>query len=198
MPTHTDALSMVYARSLFELAESADGKEKVQEVASELEQIAELAREDRSFAEFLASPVVDSNRRTESLKRIFANRVTDLTMRFLLVLNQKHRLNAFNRIAEAMDSLVQEAFGRVEVDVFTAAPLGAAQLAEIRQRIQQSLGKEPVLHPYTDETMIGGIKLRIGDQLIDGSVASQLRRMRSNLLSSGGTLRERIDKFITD
>jgi F-type H+-transporting ATPase subunit delta len=51
--------------------------------------------------------------------------------------------------------------------------------------LRKSLGKDPVMHFYADPAMIGGLKIRIGDQLIDGSVAAQLRRMRSALLDRG-------------
>ena len=51
--------------------------------------------------------------------------------------------------------------------------------------LRKSLGKEPVLRFYADPAMIGGLKIRIGDRLIDGSVAAQLRRMRGALLERG-------------
>ena len=82
----------------------------------------------------------------------------------------------------ALDAIVQERFGRVEVDVFTAAPVGQSEIESIRKRLTETLGKEVVLHPYTDSTMIGGVKLQMGDQLIDGSVRAELRRMRDRLL----------------
>lgn len=198
MPTYTDALASVYARSLFELASAAGGQAKISEVAGELEQIAELSRSDRTFREFVGSPVIDRVRREQSLRRIFENRVTDLTLRFLLVLNNKGRLNRLESVVGAFDALVQEAFGRVEVDVYTAAPLGREQIEDINRRVHTALDREPVLHPYTEPAMIGGLKLRIGDRLIDGSVATQLRRMKRELEQSTGKLRDRVNRFIAD
>ena len=193
----TDALANVYARSLYELAQKAGAQDKINEVAAELDQISELLTEDKQFREFLASPIIDKGARSESLKRMFTNRVTDITLRFLLVLNQKGRLGHFGPIADAFDQLVQEAFGRVEVDVFTAAPLGREQLDSIRDRIRQALGRDPVLHPYTEAAMLGGLKLRIGDQLIDGSVATKLRRMKQNLSQAGAArLRTKFNRII--
>lgn len=198
MPSHTDALSMTYARSLFQLAMAAGGQAKVSEVASELEQIIDAVRSDRRFGEFIASPIIDQDKRQASLKRIFENRVTDLTLRFLLVLNQKGRLNVLDSIAGAFDAITQEHFGRIEVDVFTASPLGSDQLTGLQQSIAAALGKDPVLHPYTEPSMIGGVKLRIGDQLIDGSVATRLRRMKRDLQQSTSKLREKANRFISD
>ncbi len=186
MATRTDAVSRTYARSLYELAEGA-GADKVKEIAEELADIVELTRSDRTFGEFLQSPIVDAEKRRASLQAIFGDRVTDMTLRFLLVLNDKGRLAQLESIVAAYDALVDEAHGRVEVDLWTAAPMGEEQLQAVTDRIREALGKEPVVHASTDESMMGGIKLRIGDQLVDGSLATRLRRLRQELLTEGGS-----------
>jgi len=199
MPAQIDALANVYATSLLELAEAAGGEDKILEIADELEQIVELTRTDKQLGEFLASPIIDTKKRGESIRRIFSDNVTDLTLRFLLVLNEKGRLGHLEPITVAFDHLVQEQFGRIEVNVYTPAPLGDDQLDSIRSRVREALSKEPVLHPYTDPSMIGGLKLRIGDQLIDGSVAGQLRRIREKLMTEGtDELRQRIEGIIDE
>jgi len=186
MPTQVDEVAKVYARSMYELARELGGDAGIASMGAELREVAEMARADRKFAEFLRSPIVDPARRGESLRRMFAGKVTDTLLNFMLVLNRKGRLAALEGIAEAFDSMEQEAFGRVEVDVFTASgsvdgPARDALAADLRR----SLGKEPVMHFHSDPAMIGGLKLRIGDRLIDGSVAAQLRRMRGALLDGG-------------
>jgi len=197
MAIHTDAISQIYARSLYELADKAGGLEKIFEIGSELEQICELARADRSFAEFLASPIIEKQRRADALGRILRDRITDLTLRFILVVNEKGRLGHLETINGAYDQLVQAAHGRVEVDVFTATTLDETQLATITTRIKAALGRDPVLHTYQDESMIGGVKLRIGDELIDGSVATQIRRLKHRLATTGAAeIRARADRII--
>ncbi len=197
MIRHTDALTGVYARSLYELAQDAGGRDKILEIADEIEQVCELARGDRTFREFLCSPIVDRGRRADALRNIFRERVTDLMLRFMLVLNDRGRLGHLESIAGAYDHLVHEAFGRIEVDVFTPDTLDPEQLRSLKQRIGAALSKEPVVYTYTDPDMIGGLKLRIGDQLIDGSVAARLRRIRHGLLTSGSSaIRERFDRII--
>ena len=199
MAIHTDAIAQVYAKSLYELADDAGGREKIVELAEELDQICELARGDRTFREFLASPIINTKARGEAIRRIFHGRITDLALRFLLVLNNKARLRRLESISAAFDQLVHEALGRVEVDIYTPGPLGPEQLDTIKQRIQGALGKDPVLYSYTDAAMIGGVRLRIGDQLIDGSVASRLRRLRQHLLTSGGSaVRQRLGRIIIE
>lgn len=199
MANAQDALASVYAKSLFELAESAGSRAKIEEVNDELEQLVELIRADRRFREMLGSPIVDRVKRGQALRSIFNGRVSDLTLRFLLVLNRKGRLGRLEDIADAYTHLMQVAFERVEVDVFTAGPLAEDALASIRARIQTALGREPVLHTYTDPHMIGGVKLRIGDRLIDGSVASKLRRIKDNLLNRGGwAVRDHYDRIVSE
>ena len=197
MKANADALANVYARSLFELATDAGGTDKLMEVADELEQICELAREDKKINLFLSSPVVDVKARGKALSAIFTNRITDLTLRFLLVLNNKGRLNRLESIETAFDQLVQEAFGRIEVDVITPVAIDAELIATIKEKISTVLGKEPILHPYVDESLLGGIKLRIGDQLIDGSVQTRLRKLSEELKNNGGAaVRERFESFM--
>src|SRR5688572_2961951 len=115
MPKQTDALANVYARSLFELAQQAGGEAVITSVQSELEQVCELMRSDKSLHEFFASPIIDKARRSKSIQRIFGEQVSDLVLRFLLVLNNKGRLSHLEAVGAAYDRMVQEAFGRVEV-----------------------------------------------------------------------------------
>ena len=197
MKANADALANVYARSLFELATDAGGTDKLMEVADELEKICELAREDKKINLFLSSPVVDVKARGKALSAIFTYRITDLMLRFLLVLNNKGRLDRLESIETAFDQLVQEAFGRIEVDVITPVAIDAELIATIKEKISTVLGKEPVLHPYVDEGLLGGIKLRIGDQLIDGSVQTRLRKLSEELKNNGGAaVRERSESFM--
>ena len=199
MATQTDTLARTYATSLYELADEGGGRDRVMEVADELEQICELLRGDRQFLELFTSPIIDTARRSEAITRIFADRVSELTVRFLVILNRNGRLGHLDSIQIALDQLVQEAFGRIEVDVITASEIDEAAKNRIGERIKQALGKEPVMHSYTDPSIIGGVRLRIGDELIDGSVATRLRRMGAALQQQGGNdIRSEIDRFLED
>jgi F-type H+-transporting ATPase subunit delta len=189
-----DALANVYARSLFELAEAAGSQHAVESCVAELEEVLDIARGDQRFSEFLASPAVPMTGREAALKRIFKGKISDLTLRFLLTLNRKRRLDHLPAIVAALDAMAQERFGRVEVDVFTAEPIAADDLRAIRERLTQALSREAIVHPYTEPAMIGGIKLRVGDRLIDGSLATQLRRIRDQLAATGNELGRSSDR----
>ncbi len=191
-----DALARLYARSLFELAASEGGQGRTEEVLSELDQVLELARNDKRFAEFLSSRILPSKKRADSIQRIFQGTVSDLTLKFLQVLNMKDRLAHLPPIVAALDQMVQKEFGRIEVDVYTATPATPDELNAIRGRLQTLLGREPVLHAYTEPSMIGGLKLQIGDQLIDASLSANLRRLRDRLANEGSaTIRANAARF---
>jgi F-type H+-transporting ATPase subunit delta len=194
-----NAASLMYARSLLALADQQGGRAACEEIGSELEQILELGRSDKAFGEFLSSRLIATKARSESLSRILKGRVSDLTLRFLLVLNRKGRLASLPAVAASYDQLLQDKFGRVEVDVYTAEAADPSLLDQVRAQLSSSLGKEVILHPYTDSRMIGGIKVQIGDQLLDASVATQLRRLADRLDVQGSSeLRSRAQRLISE
>jgi F-type H+-transporting ATPase subunit delta len=194
-----DALSQVYARSLYEMADARGGRAAVEGALGELEDVLEIARASPEFSEFLASRVLPVAQRSASLEKIFKGRLNDLTLRFLQVLNEKGRLGHLPAIVAALDQLVQEKFGRIEVDIYTATPISPDELRAVRDRLQKTLGREPIVHPYTDNAMIGGVKLQIGDRLIDASLATQLRRLRDQLATnSTAEIRSRAERIIDD
>ncbi|MDP7070363.1 MAG: ATP synthase F1 subunit delta [Phycisphaerales bacterium] len=185
MPAQTDTLARIYARSLFDLSNEAGGREKILEVADELEQVCELVRSDPAFREYLDSPVIDTARRALGIRTIFADRVTDLVLRFMLVLNTNGRIGRVESIHAAFDEMVQEAWGRIEVDAWTATPLDEESQRLLSSKLHEILGKEPVLHAWTDASLIGGIRIRIGDTLVDGSVAARLKQFERGLQVQG-------------
>lgn len=197
--TAPDALARLYARSLYDLAESQGGAALVEQVLGELEDILEIARSDAKFSEFLSSRILPMDARARSLSAILGGRTNNLTLNFLQILNRKERLGHLPAMVAALDQMVQEAFGRVEVDLYTAAPVESETIDQIRNRLREVLGKEPVVHPYTDPSMIGGLKMQIGDKLIDASVATRLRRLRDQLYDHGAAqVRAKSRSFIDD
>ncbi len=198
MSTATNSVGRIYAESLFELA-SKQGDAAAQDAGDELVDLVEIVRGDRRFAEFLRSPAIDAAAREATLQSILKGRVSDLVLRFMLVANRKGRLGELEAISDAYAKLLNERFGKVEVDVFTIdGQLDDGARANLATTLKSRLGREPVLHLYMDASMVGGMKLRIGDQLIDGSVAAKLRRMRRALVEDAGAkVRADIGRFLS-
>lgn len=196
--SRVNSLARIYAASLFELAEADGGLPNCETTGLELAEVAKVAQTDASFQEFLRSPVVSMGDKEQVLRRIFGDgKVSDLLLRFMLVLNKKSRLDQLIGIGEAYTQLLWERTGRIEVEVFSAKPLDEGLAELVRQRVGEALGKDAVLRNTVDEDLIGGLKLRVGDRMIDASVATQLSRIRESLNTSGAeTVRSRIGSLI--
>jgi F-type H+-transporting ATPase subunit delta len=184
----TDKIATVYANALLELAVKEGGNSRAQELGEELDALCEVIGANKAFVEFLGSPAVDRAARTATIDRVLKGRVSDAMYRFVRVVNHKGRLGHLLSMGKAYDTLLQKLFGKTEVDVYTVdgQPMGEATETLMREKLRATIGSEAIFHYYAEKSMIGGIKLRIADQLVDGSVATQLRRLQETIIESGG------------
>jgi F-type H+-transporting ATPase subunit delta len=179
--THASPTAVTYARSLLELAQE---RNLVEPIGQELDQIKEILEANPTFREFLKDPAIGTEERTGVLDRVLRTRVNPLLANFLGVLNVHGRLGLLDEIIGAYGDLLDELFGKVEVDVTVAQRLGPDELEQVRQRVGAALKKDAVVHQYVDESIIGGLVLRVGDKLIDASVRSQLEAIRRQFLAA--------------
>ena len=175
------ALAETYAEALFELTEEAGNSA---EIAEELERLANLVAEQPDLMSLLHNRAIPKNRRAQSLRDIFEGRVSELVYKFLQVLNTNDRLGRLEEVAAAYIKLNKAQRGEVDVDVYSARPLDKGQMRDIADRVGGALGRTAVIHPRVDESLIGGLKLRVGDRLIDASVAAQLERLKRQMTES--------------
>ena len=178
---HMSPLAFAYARSLLELA---NGQGPAKEIGQELDDIAKIIDADPSFANFLGNPAVSEEERGRMVERVFGGRVSPLVFNFMGVANRKGRLGIFRQIATAYAELLEAQMGIVEVDVTVAQRLTPEQVDDVRRRVGEALKREVVLHQYVDESIIGGLVLRVEDRLLDASVRAQLQAVRRKLLSA--------------
>jgi F-type H+-transporting ATPase subunit delta len=179
--THSSPTAVAYAQSLLELATEQG---QAEQVGQELRGIRQLIDENPVFGEFLRDPGIAESERSAMLEKLFQGRTSPLLWNFLRVLNNKGRLGLLRTLDDTYDELLAERQGRVEVDVIVAQRLTDEQLEEVRRRVGEALGKQAVVHQYVDESIIGGLILRVQDRLIDASVRQQLRAMREQLLAA--------------
>ena len=195
-----EAVDKVYARSLFELAESEGGRGRLESLSAELDELVELTRAEPQLSEFFSSRILGAEDRRDSIEAMFKGALSDLLLRFLQILNRKERLNRLLSIVAAYEEMVQEKFGRIEVSVYTREAISADQIEQIRARLETATGREPVIYPYTVPGMIGGAKMQIGDRLFDDSIQTSLRNMSELIKADGAaTIRTRDSaEFLSD
>lgn len=194
-----DAVATTYAKSLLESLKFSGGSPAMITTAlDELKGVLELARGDKNFSEFLASRIISAEARDASLQRIFTGRLAPTTVNFLRVLNDKGRLSSLPGIVTAFEHMAQESFGNVEINISTTTPLSDDEKQRLTSRLREALKAEPILHCTIDPTMIGGIRIQIGDHLIDASVVTKLAQIRENLASTGlARARAAADKILS-
>ena len=178
----SDNVSRVYADALLQMGVEAG---KLDALADEADQLVDLLAAQPDLRRLLTSPLLGIDERRETIERVFEGRVDETLYRFLQVVNAKGRGDAIGRILHSFQQQVAEHRGIVEVDAHVAHRLSPAQAAEVAQRLGRALDREVVLHQYVDPSLIGGLKLRVGDQLLDASVATQLRLLRASLADTG-------------
>lgn len=178
---HNSPLAVAYAQALLDLANDAAAAESVGQELRDLRQILDT---NPKFKLVLADPAIGHEERERLLRRTFEGRASRLLLDFLLLANEKGRLGILSAIAGAYDDLLDQQLGKIEVDVTVAQKLDAQQLQTVRQKVSEALKRDAVVHQYVDESIIGGVILRVQDQLIDGSIRAQLAAMRRQLLGA--------------
>ena len=179
--THASPAALAYAQSLLDLANE---RKQAEAVAQELAGLRQIVDENPSFREVLTNPSVSVDERAKLLDKVFRNNVSELVFNTLGVLNQKNRLGLISQIAQGYDDLLDEQLGKVEVDLTVAHKLSPEQMEQAKQKISKALGREAIVYQYVDESVLGGVVVRIGDKLIDASVRYQLQAMKEQLLAA--------------
>jgi F-type H+-transporting ATPase subunit delta len=178
---HQSPVAKAYAEALLELANES---KTAGSLGKELRDLRQLLDTVPNFGEVLADPAIGNAERAKLIHNVFAGRASKLLVDFLGLLNEKNRLDHLAAIAGAYDDLLDQQEGKVEVDVTVAQPLAKEQLESVRQKVGAALKRDAMVHEYTDPTIIGGLILRVQDQLIDGSIRAQLQAMRHRLLAA--------------
>jgi F-type H+-transporting ATPase subunit delta len=97
------------------------------------------------------------------------------------LLTERHASSSLKGVINAYEGLLDQKLGRVKAEVTTATPITSAQRAQLSSSLGASLGKEIVLDAREDLEIIGGIVVRVGDQIIDASVQSKLSAMKQRI-----------------
>ena len=176
------ALSRVYSQAMLGLAEA---RGQAEDLAEELEDLAQLAEKDPEFEGFLSRPMIDPKDRRESLEKLFRGQASDLLVDSLQVLNRKGRMALLPAVARTYREALHVLRHQVTVTARTAVPLSDALRQRLVSRLQQQLKGEVLLTEVVDASLIGGLVIQAGDHKFDASVATGIRNLGDALLERG-------------
>ena len=168
-----------YAQAVFELA-LEDGK--LDNWQASLRRIAELTTDEKLVA-LLEHPRVPFETKKAVLAE-FLGTTNQLALNLAYLLVHKHRLNIAADISQQYDRLLDAHYGIEHVAVVTALPLDDEDRRSISSRFEKMIGHKVVIDVQVDPAIVGGIKARIDDTLIDGSVKSTLEALRKRLVET--------------
>jgi F-type H+-transporting ATPase subunit delta len=174
-----NAYARRYSQAIFRMALQEKDLNRWQ---SDLRKVATLLK-DNALASLIANPKVTGEEKSQTLSQRLGD-VNPLVIKLVLLLAAKGKLAVIDDIAEEYQALVDNYRG-VEgteiAEITTAIPLDNDYQLKIAQRITEIVGKPVMLRPKVDPAIIGGIIIRVGDKLIDGSLRSKLAALRKDL-----------------
>ena len=169
-------IAQPYASALFDLARETG---TVDAVESDLVAINGLVGQSADFARFLRSPVITGDEKAGAMDAILAQAGISATVaNFLRVVARNGRLFALPVIIKSFRALAATARGEVSAEVTSAAPLNDSQVADLAETLKQKIGKTVTLEQYVDPSLIGGLVVKVGSQMIDSSLKTKLTAMK--------------------
>jgi F-type H+-transporting ATPase subunit delta len=175
-------LARVYAEALLNLCERDNC---VAEVLDELRRLlTDVVGSDPALGAFFTSGAVGRHKRNDVLKRAFAEKSHPLVLQFLLVLNEHDRLSLLRDVVHEAVALNERRHRRMPVLVRAAVPLPDDQQQRLVADLRSTFRLEPVLNVTIDPNILGGLIVRVGDFLFDGSVRNRLSVLRKQLVEN--------------
>lgn len=168
-----------YAQALFSLGKEQGTLDTWQR---DLDVLASLTS-DPGLATFLSNPSIAEQRKLGALEQTLDRDTQPETRNLVRLLIERDRVSLIPQIRELFADQLREERGIAVAHVTTAEPLSSEEQAFVREHLERLTGKQIELVPAIDPDIIGGVIVRIGDQVIDGSVRNKLERLRSRLLS---------------
>jgi len=172
-----EEIAQVYARSLFEVAKE---QSKIDEVREQLGQFADALAEDHNLQVFFFSPYFSTAEKQDGLGKALDG-ADPILVNFLELLIENHRMPVIFRIRRAYEALWEEENRLLPVSVTSAVELDQKTVGQIGDRIAEQTGRKVELSAQVDPDILGGIVVRVGNQVLDASVRNRLEQLRKQV-----------------
>lgn len=183
----------VYSAALYQAALPLGLADSVQ---AELLEISSLLKTNPRLETLFASPVISRDEKTRLLKLVFEGKCSPLVVNFIFVLNEHDRLGLLGASVHAYQVLNETRKNQLQVQVITSVKFTPEQEIALQNALQVKLGKQPVLSYTVDDSIVGGLIIKAGDWLWDGSLRNRLQSLRNQLIErSTYEIQSRRDSF---
>jgi ATP synthase F1 delta subunit len=172
-----EEIAAVYARSLFEVAKEQD---KLDEIRSQLGEFADAMKADHELQVFFFSPYFSTQEKQDGLDRAVSGADPSI-INFLKLLIENHRMPVIFRVRRGFDELWEQENRLLPVQVTSAVELDGATVKQIGDRIAEQTGQRVDLSAIVEPDILGGIVVRVGNQVLDASVRNRLEQLRKQV-----------------
>lgn len=184
------SVAKTYARSLFEAAKAgfANGasERRAADVEAELRAFLQGASAERHVEMFTLGRLTSARDKQKLLKELFTKiTLSDVVQNFLLLLARKDRMRHLPEVLDAFSEVRLEAEGGIRGHVISAEPMSESDLQSLSQAFGKKLGKKVAFQVREDASLLAGVRVVVNGVTYDGSLRSQLDRLRDRLVSAG-------------
>jgi F-type H+-transporting ATPase subunit delta len=167
-----------YAKALFEVAAE---RNEVARVEEDLGLVLRVIRDYPEYGKLLEHPNIDAKTKVNMLKQAFHGKVTDAVFNTLQLLVERRRESVLTELVNAYVKIANDALGQAKATVYTPFPLTEQEERDIAETFGRMVGKKIRVEPVIDRSLLGGLQVRIGDRLFDGSLSGKLERLQRAL-----------------
>jgi F-type H+-transporting ATPase subunit delta len=172
-------VATTYATSLFEVAKEIN---KIDEIYKELTFVIETFRKEKDFYQFFITPKVSKLKRKEVIENVYANKVSKEIINFLKLLLDKNRANEIFSIKLFFDDLLDESRNVKRVTIESVVELTDDHKEKLITKLSQSIKSEIIIKNIIKPEILGGIIMRMDNEVIDDSLASKLNSIEDSIL----------------
>lgn len=181
MKNVSQTLARIYAEALSDLGEAQGNLPRI---VDDLHAVQELFDKNRDFHRFFVSPRLQPDEKQRILREALGDKLDRPVLGLLHVLIEKRREPILDNVVDEFERFRDLREGRVHAYVTTARPMTEDEKQTLVRSIAGMTGKEVRLHERLEPKLIGGLVVKVGDRVIDGSVRRRLDRLRRELSSA--------------
>jgi len=170
-----------YALALYEVAEE---KGKVQQYLDDLHEICNLIETNKDFYEVIKHPQISTKKKKRTFINIFKGHIDEELLSFLLILIEKDRMLYLKEKLVEMEKIDLERKNTIKGIVKTTVPLTEEEFSNLVSTLEDKYKKHIILEQIIDEKILGGIYVRVNNDVIDGTVKSKLDELKELMLKT--------------
>ncbi|URZ15030.1 F0F1 ATP synthase subunit delta [Clostridium felsineum] len=171
-----------YALALYEVGEE---RQKLEEYINDFNDIVGLLKTNQDVIQVVNHPQVSTSEKKKIFMEIFKGKIDEKLLNFLLLLIEKKRIHDAEGILSQLNIISLEKHNKVIADVKTVIPLTEGEKTTLTSKLSAKYNKTVILKEIIDKSIIGGVYVRVGDDVIDGTVKFKLDSMKKLMLKKG-------------